>query len=383
MRDAERIGVVAAHIRERAELGDELIIVVSARAGVTNSLLRRAQEISSKPPAAAVDALLCIGEYETAALLAIALNGMGVPAVSRNAYQIGIVTCSTFGNARIRNIFGGDVEECLGAGQVVIVAGFQGIDENLCPTTLGRGGSDLTAIALAHRFKADLCEIYTDVDGAFSGDPRVIDKPIAVKTISHGDLFKQALYDNELMQDRSMAFAEKMGINFSIASLFGKNPGDRTQVMEGSPCGEDCAIALTHRMDLVLISMLSEKNIFDDFLKIFAQNRVSANFMKHTKLHTSGKFLAEVAVSLLEYSQLNTSNFSALLPAEVSVINGLTRINVVGVRLEYSPWLGDLLSLMGEQEIFRAEYGKGDLSFLLKAADPKALLNAAHRIIFE
>ncbi|MDR3273847.1 MAG: hypothetical protein LBS87_00730 [Puniceicoccales bacterium] len=379
----ERIKSVATKIKERAELGDEVIVVVSARAGVTNDLLNRAREVSNRPDAACLDALLCVGEYETAALLSIVLNDIGVPAVPRNAYQAGIATCSTFGNARIRNIFGGDVESCLKNKKVVVVSGFQGFDENMCPTTLGRGGSDLTALALAHRFNADFCEIYTDVDGVFSGDPRVIDKPMLIKMISHDALLKLAFFDNNVMQDRSVAFAKKMGINFSIASSFGEDPGNKTHVVGDSLCNESHAVGLTYKAKLVLISAISEENIFDKFLKIFANNRINVSFVKHIRLNHVGKFLEEIAIPASDYSSLRESCFNALFPAKLSVVEDLTRIDVVGIKLEYSPWLDNVLAIMEKQEIFRSEYGKNGLSFLIKTDDFKSILNAIHGIIFE
>jgi aspartate kinase len=164
----ERIKYVAAEIKNRAELGDEMIVVVSARAGVTNDLLNRAREILNRLDTAGLDALLRVGEHEIAALLSIMLNDIGVPAVSRNAYQMGTATCSTFGNAKIRNIFGGDVESCSEDRKVAVGTGFQGFDQTICPTILGRGGSDLTDLALAYRFNADSCEIYADLDRIFA-----------------------------------------------------------------------------------------------------------------------------------------------------------------------------------------------------------------------
>ncbi|MDR0715677.1 MAG: aspartate kinase [Puniceicoccales bacterium] len=379
----ERIKSIATRVRERARLGDEIIVIVSARAGVTNDLLKRVKEISSRPDAACLDALLCIGECETVALLAIILNDIGIAAVSRNAYQIGIATCSTFGNARIKNIFGGDVEDCLKSGKVVVVTGFQGVDDNMCPTTLGRGGSDLTALALAYRFNADLCEVYTDVDGVFSGDPRIVDRPALIERISHDDLLELVFLDSKVMQDRSLAFAKKMRVDFSITSSFGKNVGGGTHVMGDCPCSESYAIGLTHKTDLVLISAILEENTFGDFLKIFADGGISVSFIKHTKLNGFGKFLEEIAIPSSDFLFLKNSCFAELLPEEVSVIKGLTRIDVVGTKLEYSPWLGKVLSLMEGQEIFRSEYGKNGLSFLVKTDDYGSILNALHRIVFE
>jgi aspartate kinase len=311
----ERIKSIAAKIKKRTELGDEMIVVVSARAGITNDLLSRAREVSTRAEAACSDALLSVGEYETTALLSIMLNDIGVPAVSRKAYQMGIVTCSTFGNARITNLFGGDVENCLKDKKVVAATGFQGSDENMCSRTLGRGGSDLTALALAYRFNVDLCKIYTDVDGIFSGDPGIIDKPALIETISHDALLRLAFLDNNVMQDRSVAFAKKMGINFSIASSFGENFGNKTHVMGNSLCNESYTVGLTDKRDLVLISAISEKNTFNKILKIFVGNGINIDFVRPAKLGHIGKFLEEIAISASHYSLPKDSCFNTLFPA--------------------------------------------------------------------
>ncbi|MDR2720886.1 MAG: hypothetical protein LBB15_01180, partial [Puniceicoccales bacterium] len=330
MANIKRMRAVAAKIEERAKLGNELMVVVSACAGVTNNLLKRAREVSKRPNAACLDALLCIGECESAAMLAIILNDIGIRAVFRNAYQVGITTCSTFGNARIMDISGGDVENCLKDGQVVVVTGFQGVDANMCPTTLGRGGSDLTALALAHRFGADLCEIYTDVEGVFSGDPRVIDGPNLMDVISHDFLLKLAFLDNNIMQDRSVAFAKKMGINFSITSSFGQSPGGGTRVLNSFPCSESTVVGLTYKTGLVLISAISKGNIFDNFLKIFTNNGINISFLRHTKLGDSGEFFEEIAVAASDYSLLKISHFDTLFSQNFSAIENLTRIDIVG-----------------------------------------------------
>ncbi|MDR2436159.1 MAG: hypothetical protein LBD33_02525 [Puniceicoccales bacterium] len=379
----ERMRAVATKIEERARLGDELIIVVSARAGVTNDLLGRAGEVAKKPDAACLDALLCTGECETAATLAIILNDIGIRAVFRNAYQVGIVTCSTFGNARIVDVSGGDIENCLENGQVVVVPGFQGVDAGMCPTTLGRGGSDLTALALAYRFGANSCEIYTDVDGVFSGDPRVIEGANLMDAISHDSLLRLAFLGNNIMQDRSVAFAKKMGINFSIASSFGENSSGGTRVLSDSPCSESAVVGLTHRTGLVLISAISERDVFDNFFKIFRDSGVNVSFVKHTKLGDSGKSLEEIAVAASDYALVKDSCFDALFSQNFFVAENLTRIDIVGSKLEYSPWFDEVLAFMKNQEIFRSEYGKDGMSFLIRTDDYRSVLNSVHRIVFE
>mgnify|MGYP003345140028 FL=1 len=172
--DPERIKNVARRVKAVRDAGHQLVVVVSARAGVTNELLARAKAVCDSPSERELDQLLAVGEQETIALTAMALHGLGVDAVSYTGAQAGIFTDTVHTKARIRDINGSAIEGELKAGRVVIVAGFQGINDEGQTTTLGRGGSDLTAIALAAAVKADKCEIYTDVDGVYTADPRVV-----------------------------------------------------------------------------------------------------------------------------------------------------------------------------------------------------------------
>ena len=172
--DVDRIKNVAARIKAFRDEGNELVVVVSARAGVTNELIARAKAVNPNPSEREMDQLLAIGEQETIALTAMALHGIGVDAVSYTGAQAGIFTDKVHTKAKIKGINAKPIEKDLKAGKVIIVAGFQGTNEEGQTTTLGRGGSDLTAIALAAAIKADKCEIYTDVDGVYTADPRVV-----------------------------------------------------------------------------------------------------------------------------------------------------------------------------------------------------------------
>ena len=172
--DIERIKRVAERIKAARDEGNQLVVVVSARSGVTNELIARARAIHEHPSDREMDMLLATGEQETIALTAIALHALKVDAVSYTGAQAGIFTDTAHTKAKIKTINARPIENDLKAGKVVIVAGFQGINEDGQITTLGRGGSDLTAIALAAAVKADKCEIYTDVDGVYTADPRVV-----------------------------------------------------------------------------------------------------------------------------------------------------------------------------------------------------------------
>ncbi len=223
--DVERIKKVAERIKLTAARGNQVVVVVSARAGVTNELLARAKSLCAEPSDREMDMLLAVGEQETIALTAMALHGQGVQAVSFTGAQAGIQTDRSHTKARITTINAQAVEEQLEAGKVVIVAGFQGINEDGHITTLGRGGSDLSAIALASAVNADKCEIYTDVDGVYTADPRIVSKAQKIDEISYDEMLELASSGSKVMQSRSVEFAEKHGVLFEVRSSFNFNRG--------------------------------------------------------------------------------------------------------------------------------------------------------------
>jgi aspartate kinase len=223
--DVERIKKVAERVKAVRDEGNELVVVVSARAGVTNELIARARAVCDEPSERELDQLLSIGEQETIALVAMALHGIGVDAVSFTGAQAGIFTDTAHTKAKIKTIDAHPIDKDLKAGRVVIVAGFQGIDEEGQTTTLGRGGSDLTAIALAAALKADVCEIYTDVDGVYTADPRVVKSARKLAEISYDEMLELASSGSKVMQSRSVEFAKKYSVIFEVRSSFNHNPG--------------------------------------------------------------------------------------------------------------------------------------------------------------
>jgi aspartate kinase len=223
--DIERIKRVAGRIKAARDEGNELVVVVSARSGVTNELIARAKAIHEHPSEREMDMLLATGEQETIALTAIALHALDVRAVSYTGAQAGIFTDAAHTKAKIKTINASPIDRDLRDGKVVIVAGFQGINEEGQITTLGRGGSDLTAIALAAAVGADRCEIYTDVDGVYTADPRVVPDACKLAEISYDEMLELASSGSKVMQSRSVEFAKKYHVVFEVRSSFNHNPG--------------------------------------------------------------------------------------------------------------------------------------------------------------
>jgi len=222
---AERIKNAACRILETHRRGNSVLAVVSAMSGVTDSLIKLAQDITRKPTDREMDALLATGEQTATALIAMAINSMGGNAVSLTGWQAGIRTNNIHTKAKIHDIVPTAIQEHLQNGRIVIVAGFQGQTSSGHITTLGRGGSDLTAIALAAVLQADNCEIYTDVDGIFTCDPRIVSKAKKIDVISYDELLEMASSGSKVMQSRSVEFAKKFNVSFEVRNSFNNNRG--------------------------------------------------------------------------------------------------------------------------------------------------------------
>ena len=221
----ERIAQVAEKIKACKAEGHDLVIVVSAMSGETNRLIGLAREITAEPDPREMDVILSTGEQVTIGLLAMKLRSIGVPAVSYTGAQVRIETDSSFGKARIQNIDEGRLRSELDAGKVVVVAGFQGMDRQGSITTLGRGGSDTTAVALAAALKADECQIYTDVDGVYTTDPRVVDSARRLEKITFEEMLEMASLGSKVLQIRAVEFAGKYNVPLRVLHSFKEGPG--------------------------------------------------------------------------------------------------------------------------------------------------------------
>ena len=238
----ERIHNVAKRILETQRAGNQVVAVVSAMAGVTNKLIEMANEVSAdnEPTEREMDVLLSTGEQTTIALTSMAINALGGKAISLTGAQAGIVTDGEHTRARISNISPDEVHRLLDEDHIVILAGFQGSSPDGRITTLGRGGSDLTAIAMAAAIDADLCQILTDVDGVYTCDPRVVKNAKKINEISYDEMLEMASSGSKVMQSRSVEFAKKFGVKFEVKSSLNNNPG--TIVTEEHPNMESVVV---------------------------------------------------------------------------------------------------------------------------------------------
>ncbi|ELF2320960.1 aspartate kinase [Campylobacter sp. RKI_CA19_01122] len=221
----ERIDEVAKRVAKSKKTCDKLVVVVSAMSGVTNELIDFAHHFSKNPSGREMDMLLSSGERVTSSLLAIALNEMGLKATAFSGRNAGIITDDVYTKARIEHIDTTNINKALDEGYIVVVAGFQGIDKMGNVTTLGRGGSDLSAVALAGALNADLCEIYTDVDGVYTTDPRIEPKAKKLDKISYEEMLELASLGAKVLQNRSVELAKKLNVKLVTRSSFNENEG--------------------------------------------------------------------------------------------------------------------------------------------------------------
>ncbi|WP_169942336.1 aspartate kinase [Campylobacter sp. RM15925] len=276
----ERIESVAKRVIETKKSDADVIVVVSAMSGVTNQLIEYAEHFTKHPDDIAMDMLLSSGERVTCALLTIAINNMGYKAVGLTGRQAGIITDEVHTKARIEMIDTSRMKEEIKEGKIIVVAGFQGIDKNGNVTTLGRGGSDLSAVAIAGALDADLCEIYTDVDGVYTTDPRIESRAKKLDKISYDEMLELASLGAKVLQNRSVELAKKLNVNLVTRSSFNNNEGTLITKEENMEAVLVSGIALDKNQARVtlrgvvdkpgiaaeIFSALAEKNINVDMI---------------------------------------------------------------------------------------------------------------------
>src|SRR5215468_6780556 len=283
----ERIRNVAGRVAKYRARGEQVVVVVSAMSGVTDNLIKLAKELMPLPNEREMDVLLATGEQTTIALTTIALHSLGVPAVSLTGAQAGIVTDGVHTKAKIKNITPKKIHDLLNEGTVVIVAGFQGQTIEGQVTTLGRGGSDLTAIALAAALKADLCEIYTDVDGVYTADPRIVQGAKKMEEISYDEMLELASLGAKVMQSRSVEFAKKFGVVFEVRSSLNDNPG--TLVKEETANMESVVIrgvSLDKNQAKITLAHVPDKpGVAARIFKAIGDNAINVDMIVQTASH--------------------------------------------------------------------------------------------------
>src|SRR5229473_2253691 len=339
--NTERIKNVAARIAKQRANGEQVVVVVSAMNGVTDNLIKLAKEIMPLPNDREMDVLLATGEQTTIALTAIALHALDVPAVSLTGAQAGIVTDGVHTKAKIQNITPKKIHELLDQGHVVIVAGFQGQTIEGQVTTLGRGGSDLTAIALAAALKADLCQIFTDVDGVYTADPRIVPAAKKLEEISYDEMLELAGLGAKVMQSRSVEFAKKFGVVFEVRSSLNDNPG--TIVKEETQNMEDVVIRGVsldkNQAKVTLVAVPDKPGVAAKIFKALGDAAINVDMIVQNVSHGAGTPATDISFTVDKPELLKASKVIESIRAdtgyrEVIADEKIGKLSIVGVGMK-------------------------------------------------
>ena len=340
VKDRDRIFNVARIVANTRNQGNDVVVVVSAQGDTTDDLITKAAEITSDPSHREMDMLLATGEQISISLLAMALQEIGVPSVSLTGWQAGFNTDRAYTKARIKRLNTERVESELARNRVVVVAGFQGLNRSDDITTLGRGGSDTSAVALAAALHADRCQIYTDVEGVYTADPRKIPKATRLKEITFDEMLELASLGAQVLNNRSVELAKKYGVELEVLSSINPVPGtvvkEETQVegmlIKGVAKDEDVAVISILEvpdvpgMSFKVFSLLAQKNINVDII-LQSSGRDNCKDV----IFTCPKGEAETAMSVLG---ANKSRFGG---GEITINRDVAKVSVVGAGMQSHP----------------------------------------------
>lgn len=336
--DAEHILNVAKIIGKTYDAGNDVAVVVSAQGDTTDELLEKAAEISTNPNTRELDVLLSTGEQITISLLAMALAELGYPAISLTGWQAGFETSRSYGRARIRNLDAERIQSELDKRRIVIVAGFQGINVNHDITTLGRGGSDTSAVAIAAELHADRCQLFTDVDGIYTADPRSVPGAKKLDVISFDEMLELATLGAQVLNNRSVELAKKYGVELEVLSSLDNLPG--TIVREVADMNEGMLISgVAKDTEVAAITILNVPDVPGVSFKIFSlvgQKKINVDIILQSSgrdgnkdiIFTVPKKDAETTKKLLE------ENMQRIGGSEVTVDTEVAKVSVVGAGMQ-------------------------------------------------
>lgn len=333
----ERIQAVAKKIKAFADGGDQLVVSVSAMSGETNRMTALAKDVQDVPSLREMDVLLTTGEQVTISLLSMALQALGCDAISYTGSQVRITTDSEHGKARIKSIDDHRIRESLDEGKVVVVAGFQGVDEQGHITTLGRGGSDTTAVALAAALNADECQIYTDVDGVYTTDPRIEPKARKMNTVSYEEMLEMASLGSKVLQIRSVEFASKYKVPLRVLSSLVDNPVGTLITSEENIMEQAVISGIAHNKDeakLSLIGVPDEPGIAFKILKPISTANIEVDMIVQSVSAREG--LTNFAFTVHRNDFVGASNILGHLRKELGAMaiqsdDKVVKVSLVGI----------------------------------------------------
>lgn len=386
--DKERIFNVARRCVEEYQKGNDVVVVLSAMGKMTDELVAMAEEINPKPPKREMDMLLTTGEQTSVALTAMAIASMGVPAVSLNAFQVKMHTDHRYGNARLKDIDTERIQHELEQRKIVLVTGFQGVDRYDNYTTLGRGGSDTTAVALAAVLHADACEIYTDVDGVYTADPRIVKDAFKLKEITYNEMLELASLGAGVLHNRSVELAKKYGVQLVVRSSL--NTSEGTMVKEETKMERMLVSGVAEDKDVARIALIGVKDEPGVAFKVFnmlAKKNINVDIILQSVgrdnnkdiVFTVAETVVDEAVETIESSF--SQNYDTL-----DVSKDVAKVSIVGAGMMSNPGVA--------AKMFEALFDVGinirmisssdiNITVVIGEKDTKKAMNAVHDAFFQ
>ncbi len=338
--NTERIFNVASRVVETYDNDNDVVVVVSAQGDTTDDLIEKAREVNPRASKRELDVLLSTGEQQSMALLAMAIEKIGRPVISLAAWQVGLMTDSNYSNSRIKRIVGNRIQTELDKHKIVIMAGFQGINKFDDVTTLGRGGSDTSAVAVAVSLGADLCQIYTDVRGVFTADPRIVPEAKQLSDISYDEMLELASLGANVLHNRSVEMAKKYNVNLEVLSSLEKAPG--TIVKEANSVEKMLVRGVARDNDIARISLMNVEDTPGKAFQIFAhlaKKKINVDVILQS-IGRSGKKDISFTVPL---SQLDTAlktieeNKGMIGAESVDHNENISKVSIVGAGMASNP----------------------------------------------
>jgi aspartate kinase len=345
--DAEKIRRACGRVIKAVKKGYQVVVVASARGLQTDELIANALELNSNPPEREMDQLLSTGEIQSVSLLAMALAAAGYDAISFTGGQIRLVTDSDYTKARIKSIAAGRIHKELEKGRIVLVAGFQGVDEHENVTTLGRGGSDTTAVALAAVLKAEMCEIYTDVDGVYTTDPRIFKDAVKLDEISYDEMLEMSSLGADVMYSRAIEFGKKYDVKIHVRSSMNESEG--TMITHEVPQMEGVVVTgATVQKSLAKVDIVGVDNKPGNAAKIFASlaaAKVVVNDIMQTEVSTERANMSfTISVSDLTAAKKAVEKIKGEINCQsIFVRDDIAEVSVVGVGMRSHYGVADKL----------------------------------------
>ena len=386
--DQERIMNVARRCAEEYSRGNDVVLVLSAMGKTTDILLKTAREINPKAPKRELDMLMTTGEQTSVALMAIALDSLGIPAISLNAFQVRMETTSVYGNARLKRIDKDRIRHELASRKIVIVTGFQGVNRYEDYTTLGRGGSDTTAVALAAALHADACEIYTDVDGVYTADPRIVPGARKISEITYDEMLDLATCGAGVLHNRSVEMAKKYGVPLVVRSSLNNSEGTIVKEVTNVERMLISGVALDENAARIsVMGLKDEPGIAFKLFNILAKNNVNVDIILQSIGREKTKDISftvneedvETAIQLIE------ENKERITFQQVTSNVDVAKISIVGAGMTSNPGVA--------AKMFEALYSVGininmistseiRITVLVKKKDGEKAMNAIHDAFF-